>query len=170
MTGATMTEVGTPASPSCCRAASRARARLHGAGELGVERGDRHRHFDEAALGHGGEQIEVAQDQCRLGDDAHRVARRGEQLQDAAHDAVALLDGLIRIGIGADGYGLDLVAGISQLALERLRGVGLGEQLGLEIESRRQSEKGMGGPREAVDAAMLAAAIGVDRAVEADIR
>jgi hypothetical protein len=50
-----------------------------------------------------------------------------------------------------------------------LRGVGLGEELGLEIEARRETEKGVGRPREAVDAPMLAAPIGVDGAVEADV-
>ncbi len=40
----------------------------------------------------------------------------------------------------------------------------------LEIESRRQAEKGVARPREAIDAAVLASAIGVDRAIEPDIR
>ena len=61
------------------------------------------------------------------------------------------------------------IAGIGQLARQRLGGIGLGEQLGLEVEPRRQPEKGVGRPREAVDAAMLAAPVRVDRAVEADI-
>ena len=62
-----------------------------------------------------------------------------------------------------------LIAGLGELALERSTGIGLGEQLGLEIEPGRQAEKGVGRPREAIDAAMLAAPIGVDRAVEADV-
>src|SRR5262249_14331424 len=38
-----------------------------------------------------------------------------------------------------------------------------------EVEAGREAEVGVGRPREAVDAAVLAAAIRVDRAVEADI-
>ena len=39
----------------------------------------------------------------------------------------------------------------------------LGEQLRFEIEPGREAEIGVGGTREAVDAAVLAAAIGIDR-------
>src|SRR5690606_8453971 len=45
-----------------------------------------------------------------------------------------------------------------------------GEQLAFEIEPRRQAHVRVGGAREAVGAAMLAAAIRVDRAVERNIR
>ena len=124
MTGATMTEVGTPASTSRCERleplVGRARARLHGAGELAVERGDRERHLDQAALGHRLENVEIAQHQRRLGDDADRMVRRAQHFEDAAHDAVAPLDRLIGIGVGADGDGADLIAGLGKLALERL--------------------------------------------------
>src|SRR5262249_61037748 len=41
--------------------------------------------------------------------------------------------------------------------------------LGFEIEAGRQPHVGVGGAGEAVDAAVLAAAIGIDRAVERDV-
>ena len=173
MTGATITEVGTPACDQPLERlqppVGRARARLHGPGELAVERGHRQRHLHQAALGHRGEKIEIAQHQRRFGDDADRVIRRAQHFEDAPHDAVAPLDRLIGIGVGADGDGTHRIAGIGQLAGQSFGSVGLGEQLGLEVEPRRQAEKGMGRPGEAVDAAMLAAPIGVDRTVEADI-
>ena len=65
--------------------------------------------------------------------------------------------------------GRTTIAGLGQLGAQQLRRVGLGEQLRLEIEPGRQIVKGVGRPGEAIDAAMLAAAIGVDRAVEADV-
>src|SRR6185295_17836764 len=58
---------------------------------------------------------------------------------------------------------------LGKLALQSLRGVGLGEELGLEIEARRKTEKSMGRPREAVNAPMLAAPIGIDGTIEADV-
>ena len=97
------------------------------------------------------------------------MVRRRQNFEDAPHDAVAPLDRLIGIGVGADGDGARPIGGIGKLALERRPGIGLGEQLGLEIEAGRQAEKSVGRPREAIDAAVLAAAIGIDRAVEADI-
>ena len=148
MTGATMTEAGTPASTRRCERleplVGRACPRLHGARELAVERRHRQRHFHQAPLGHRRQQVEIAQDESRLGDDADGMVRRAQHFEDAAHDAIAPLDRLIGIGVGADGDGPHLIAGLGQLPLERLRGVGLGEQPGLEVEPRRKAEKGVG--------------------------
>ena len=57
-----------------------------------------------------------------------------------------------------------------QFALQQFRRVRLHEQLRFEIEPGRQPEIGVGRPREAIDAAVLAAAIGIDRAVEGNVR
>ncbi len=97
------------------------------------------------------------------------MAEAVEHLQDAPHDLVLALDRLIGVGIGADGDRARCIARRRELPLEQLRRVGLGEQLGFEIEPGREPEIGMRGPCEAVDAAVLAAAIGVDRAVERNI-
>ena len=53
---------------------------------------------------------------------------------------------------------------------QALRGIDLGDDARLEIDARRQVQVGVRRPREAVDAAVLAAAIGVDRQVEAEVR
>src|SRR6478672_13777700 len=92
-----------------------------------------------------------------------------KNFQYAPHDAVAPLDRLVGVSVGADGHGARTIGGVGELALEGCTGIRLGEQLGLEIEPRRKAEKGMGRSREAVDAAVLAAAVRIDRAVEADI-
>ena len=147
----------------------RRRARLHLARQLGVERGHRQRHLGELALGHAGEDVEVAQHQRRFGDDADRMAGAVEHFEDAAHHLVFALDRLIGIGIGADGDDARLVAGRRQFLFQKVGGFRLDEQLGFEIETGRQTEIGMRRPREAVNAAVLAAAIGIDRAVEADV-
>ena len=54
-------------------------------------------------------------------------------------------------------------------ALEQLVRVRLGEQLRFEIEAGREPHVGVGRAREAVDAAVLAATIGIDRAVERNV-
>ena len=144
--------------------------RFHRPGELPVERRHRQRDLAEVPLRHPRQDVDVAQDQRRLGDDADRMAGRLQHLEDLAHDPVALLDRLVGIGIGADRHGLRLIAGLGELALEQLRRVRLGEQPRLEIDAGRQAHIGMGRPREAVGAAVLAAAIGVDRPVEGDVR
>ena len=77
------------------------------------------------------------------------------------------LDRLVGVGDGAKRDHLGLVARIGKRALQQPRGVDLGVELGLEIEPRRVAEVGMRWPRVAVDAAVLAAPIGVDRLVEA---
>ena len=92
-----------------------------------------------------------------------------EHLEDAAHDFVAPLDRLIGIGIGADGDHPRLIAGRRQFLGQKLGRLRLHEQLGFEIEPRRQAEIGVRRARKAIDAAVLAAAIGIDRTVEADI-
>ncbi len=92
-----------------------------------------------------------------------------KHFEDAPHHLMLPLDRLVRIGVGADGDGARHVASGGQLAFEQLGRVRLGEQLGFEIEPRRQAEIGVGRAREAIDAAVLAAAIGVDRAVEGNV-
>ena len=144
-------------------------ARLHGAREFGVERGHRQRDLGQIALGHPRQNIDVARHQRRLGDDADRMAGALQHFEDAAHDLPLALDRLIGIGVGADRDHPRLVIRRRQLLFQQRRRIRLGEQLRFEIQPRRQAEIGVGRPREAVDAAVLAAAIGVDRTVEADI-
>src|SRR3546814_20277842 len=56
------------------------------------------------------------------------------------------------------------------LGIEQRRSIRLVKQLGLEIEARRQVEIGVAGACEAVDAAVLAAAIWIDRLRERKVR
>ena len=92
-----------------------------------------------------------------------------KDFEDAAHDLVLALDRLIRIGVGADRDHARFVVPSRQLLFKQRRRIRLGEQLRFEIKARRKTEIGVGRPRKAVDAAVLAAAVRVDRAVEADI-
>ena len=148
----------------------RRRARLHDARELGIERRHRDGDLGEIARGHAAEDIDVARDQVRLGDDPDRMAGAFQHFEDAAHDLVAPLDRLIRIRVGADRDRARAVARGRELALQQFRRVRLHEQLRFEIEPGREPEIGVRRPGKAVDAAVLAAAIRVDRAIEGNVR
>ena len=93
----------------------------------------------------------------------------GQHLEDAPGDLEVALDRLVGIGVGSKGDGTATVARIGKLLFKQGRGVALGEQAGFEIEPRRKAEPGMGGAGIAIDAAVLAAAIGIDRAIEGDV-
>ena len=122
------------------------------------------------AFRHPLENVDVAGHQRRFGDDADRVACTLQHFENAAHDLPLALDRLVGIGIGADRDHARLVILRRQFLFQELRRIGLGEQFRFEVEPRRQAEERVGRPRKAVDAAMLAAPVGVDRTVEADIR
>ncbi len=144
-------------------------ARLELAGKLGIERGDRNEDPRQTIRRHRREQVEIAQDRRRLGDDGDRVPAAGQDLEHAARDLQPPLQRLVGVGVGPKRDRRAAVAGRRELALQQVRRIVLGEQLGLEIEAGRQTEEGMCRPRETVDAAVLAAAIGVDRAVERNV-
>src|ERR1700741_5402108 len=92
-----------------------------------------------------------------------------QHLENLAHHSLLPLGRLIRIGVGANGYWFGLIALRQQFALEECRGIRLGKNLGFEIKTGGEPEKGVSRAGVAIDAAMLAAAIGVDRAVERNI-
>ncbi len=144
-------------------------ARLHDPGELAVERCHRHGNASEPHLRHLGEDVDVALDERSLGDNRHRMAKIAQHFEDRAGDFKLALGGLIGIGVAAERDRPAAISLLAQLLLEQRRSLRLIEDAALEIEAGRQAEIGMARPRVAIDAAMLAAAIGVDRAVEADI-
>ena len=98
------------------------------------------------------------------------MVRGFQHFEHLAHDAAFALDRLVRIGVGADRDGPRLIAGLGDLFFQEFRRIGLGEELGFEIEARRQADIAVRRPRETVDAAMLAAPIGVHGAVEGNVR
>ena len=144
-------------------------ARLHGAGEAALQGGDRQRDRGEPAPRHAGEDIDIARHQRRLGDDADRVVVAVEHLEHAPRQCEAALGRLVGVRVGAHGDHAAAIAGAGQLARELRRRVVLGEDAALEILAGREAEIGMGRARVAIDAAVLAAAIDVDRTVEAEV-
>ena len=146
------------------------RARLELARQSRVERGNRDRHHHQPPLGQFGQQVEIGEYAIGLGGDRHRMARVEADLQHLPRDPVARLDRLVGIGIRPHRQWTRAVLGLGQRGAQQLCRIGLGEQPRFEIEPGRKIVIGMRGPRKAIDAAMLAAAIGVDRTVEGHVR
>ncbi|MNE14799.1 hypothetical protein D3C80_1076900 [compost metagenome] len=92
-----------------------------------------------------------------------------QHFQQSASQLLLAFDGLVGVGVGAQVDRRAHIARLAQLLFEHGGGVGLGNQLGFEVQPRRQVPIGMAGPRIAVDAAMLAAAIRVDRTIKRQV-
>ena len=98
------------------------------------------------------------------------MAEALQHLEQRTRDCEPALHRLISVGVDPERDRAAAVARFTQGCLEQRRGVGFAEQAGFEIEARRQAEIGMRRARETVDAAMLATAVGIDRAVEGYVR
>src|SRR5208282_2290302 len=147
----------------------RRRARLHFPRQRAIERRHRHVHLDQPVAGHRGKEVEIAQDEVRFGDDGERMADMAQDLDQRARDAILPLDRLIGIGVSAERDGRRPILGRSKLTLQELGCALLGEQARLEIEPGGEPQIGVGRPRVAIEAAVFAAAVGVDRSVERNV-
>jgi len=96
-------------------------------------------------------------------------AHVGQHFEAAAREAQLPLHGLPRVGDARDADHLWPPARPEQLRAQELGQLVLHGDLGLEVEPRREAEVLVRGPRVAVDAAVLAAAVRVDADVEADV-
>ena len=93
-----------------------------------------------------------------------------ERLENLPRDPKAALLGLVGIGVAADVDDVGLVGRPRKLAREQPSRVWFEEDATLEIEAGREPDVGVARARIAVDAAVLAASVGVDRPVETDVR
>ena len=139
------------------------RARLQRARKIALQRGHRDEHMRQSPCRHRPDNVEIARHQIRLRHDREGVRKRRQRFQNLARNFVVALDRLVGVGIGAKGDRQRLVAGPAKLGRQQLGGVVLGKQPRLEIEPRRQPQIRVRRPRIAIDAAMLAAAIRIDR-------
>ena len=141
MIGATITAVGTPASESARSASSRVGGvAARGSILRAIRRSSVVTDSADAAeicARHPREDVDVADDERRLGDDADRMPRPLQHLEDRPRDPPLALDRLVGIGIGAERDQLRLIARIGELARQEFGRVGLGVELGLEVETGR---------------------------------
>lgn len=137
-------------------------AGLHDRGEIVLEAGDADRDVDGAVLVQALEQVEIAQDEFVLGDDADGLAALGHHFEAAAGDAEFALDGLVAIGDAGHRDRFAPPAFFGEFAAEEFGRIVLGEDDGLEVEAARHAEVFVSGAGVAVDAAVLATPVGVD--------
>lgn len=107
-------------------------------------------HTDQVLRRQRREQINVALDQCVLGDQRERMPGFQHHFDQLAGQFELALDRLVRIGVDAQRDRLRHVTGFRQFLAQQLRRIDLGEQLGLEVQARRQVQIGMRRAREAV--------------------
>ena len=106
----------------------------------------------------------------RLRDQPERVVRARQHFDDPARELELALDRLIRIGDDAERDHFRLVTGGASSRSSSFDRVVLRHQLRLEIEARREVQVAVRRPRKTVNAAVLAAPVRIDRAIEPDIR
>ncbi len=146
------------------------RARLQDARQRRIERRDADEDLGQALRGHRRQQVDIPFDQRGLRHDSQRMPGAREHFDDRARDAQFPLDRLVGVGRSADRDVFDIVARRCQLTHQQIGSIDLREQPRLEIEPRRQVEVAVRGARIAVNAPVLAAAVGIDRAVERNVR
>ena len=118
---------------------------------------------------HRRQQVEIAQHKRRLGDQVHRMVVRRQHFEDCAGDLQFAFDRLVDVGVARHHDRRDLVGRLRQLPHQHASSARLDEDLGLEIQPGRQAAIGVVGAGKAVDAAMLTALVGIDRAVEGNV-
>ena len=123
-------------------------ARLHGARQGAVERRDRQEDRGEIFLRHRREQIEVAQDQARLGDDSDRLPVLPQNLENGAGELQLPFHRLVGVGVRSERDHLAAIAGAPQLLAQQAGRLRLGEDLRLEVEAGRHPEIRMGRARQ----------------------
>ena len=100
-------------------------ARLHLPRELAVERRDRQIDARHPLGRHRRDDVDVALDQRRLGDDREGMLVLGEHLEHRARDFPFALDRLVRIGVRAERDRIAAVAGFCELRAQQRGRVGL---------------------------------------------
>ena len=144
-------------------------ARLQNPPQRRIQRRDADEDQQLAALRHLGQQVQVAQDAARLGHDRQRLPRLVQHLQHATGEAQLALDRLVGVGGRAEVDRLRAPAGSAQRDAQALGGIDLGDQTRFEIQPGRQVQVTVSRPCITVDAAMLAAAVGIDRPLEGQV-
>ena len=83
------------------------------------------------------------------------MAGFGEHFDDAPGQLELAFDRLVGVGVDAQRNRTDSIARLGQLVTQQFGRIGLGEQPGLEIQPRRQSQVRMRGPCEAIRTAAI---------------
>lgn len=111
-------------------------ARLHGAGQTAIQGGYGDTGRGQASPAHGPQNVDVAGDRHRFGDDAERMPKPLHHLEDRTGRIQLTLDRLIGIGIAAYVDAFADVAWPDEFLLQQTGGLGFEEEAALEIQTR----------------------------------
>src|SRR5262249_32758018 len=112
---------------------------------------------------------DVALDDRRLGDDAHRVPELRADLEAAAGQPQRGLERLVAVGDPTEDHQLSLPGWFPEGLPEQLGRTALHDDLGVEVGPGAEAEVLVTRPRVAVGAGVHAAPVGVHAEVEADV-
>ena len=173
MIGATLTPTEIPARASVSMTRSR-RAGVGTYGSMarafsGSQNGMLTVTCDAATRAELGEQVDVALDQRRLGDDGRRVLPLDADLETAARQPVRRLQRLVAVGDAAEDDGLAPPALLGERRAQQRRRVRLDDDLAVEVGPGAEAQVLVRRARVAVSAGVKAAAVGVHAPGEADV-
>ena len=143
---------------------------FQGPGYLRVEKWDTHCHPDGGPLSQTNDEIEIALDQRRLGNDVDRVRRFDADFEAASREPEALLDGLVTVGVPAQDDEIPLPGAFVQRTPQQFRGSTLDQDLAFEIGSRSEAEHFVAGTRVAIGTAVQAPSVGIYAVSKANVR
>ncbi len=147
----------------------RARPRLDPPAGVVVGEGDRQPH---EAIGLGRqprEELGVAPDHRALGDDRDGISKLEEDLEACARESERGFERLVAIGDAAQRHPLAAPSSRVELAAKHLGDVLLDDDLPLEVGAGAPPEVLVVGPRVAIRAAVVAAAVGVEAPAETEV-
>ena len=116
------------------------------------------------------EEVEVAQDERRLGEDGKRVAGLTERRHDPPGEVIAALGTLVGVGVGAHGDVVATPVRRAQLGAHAVHGVHLHHQLAVEVLADVEPQVLVRRSGEAVRTGVTAPAVGVDGEAERHLR
>ena len=93
-----------------------------------------------------------------------------QRLQNPSHGPILALDRLVRVGVRSHCNDRRAIGLGPKLPFQNLGSLRPSDEPRFKVESRRKSEKGVCGTRKAVDAAMFASPVGIDRLIETYVR
>ena len=174
MIGATLTPTDSPARASVSivrrRRAGVGDVRLDGARPLLVPERDADRDVHVGDARQRLQHVDVALDQRRLGDDAHRVRVLDAHLQAAARQPVRGLQRLVAVGDAAEHDELAPPALLAERRAQQRRRLQLDHDLAIEVGAGAEAQVLVRRARVAIRAGVEAAAVRVDAVREADVR
>ena len=139
------------------------------AGQLGLERGQRHSHPGGPIFGQLSQEVTVAGHQGTLGHNADRVVIGGQHPETAPGQLKLALNRLVGVGDAAEKDRLGLPGRRGQGFVQQVGRVLFDHKLRFKVQAGRESEPLVGRTGVTIDAAVLTAAVGVEADPKADI-